>query len=121
MHAIQRRTHFFETRSVLLFAALSLGAVTASQAQTQPGTQAGASFGPGSSASTVAPKFTIGPAEAAPTTAKAAFDKADANRDGKLTAQEAATLPAMGNRFKQLDADKNGFLSPAEFAQSAAS
>lgn len=119
MHAIPRRTHFFEARSVLLFAALSLGAVAASQAQTQPGTQGGASFGPGSSASTVAPKFTIGP-EVTPAI-KAAFDKADGNHDGQLTSQETATLPAMGNRFKQLDVDKNGFLSPAEFAQGAQS
>lgn len=120
MHAIPRRTHFFEARSVLLFAALSLGAAAASQAQTQPGTQGGASFGPGSAASTVAPKFTIGPGEA-PSPNKAAFDKADANHDGQLTPQEAATLPAMGKRFKQWDTDKNGFLSPAEFAQGARS
>lgn len=49
------------------------------------------------------------------TAAAAAFDKADSNKDGQLSAQEAATLPAISQRFKELDTDKNGSLSRAEF------
>lgn len=56
----------------------------------------------------------------APTAAsQAAFSRADANRDGQLSAQEAATLPAIGNRFKELDADQNGMLSHEEFNEGA--
>ena len=53
--------------------------------------------------------------------ATAAFDRADANADGKLSPQEAATLPAIGNRFEQLDTDRDGSLSPTEFDKGAKS
>lgn len=110
----------FDKRSVLLFAALSLGAVAALNAQ-----KATAGTAPSASTSTSHPaKAAFGPA--APSlsaeqdpASKAAFAKADANRDGQLSAQEAATLPAIGNRFQQLDTDKNGMLSPEEFHHGA--
>ena len=106
----------FDKRSVLLFAALSLGAVAALHAQK-------ATAGTAPSASTShASKAAFGPA--APSLSaeqdpanKAAFAKADANRDGQLSAQEASALPAIGNRFQQLDTDKNGILSSKEFHQ----
>ena len=49
----------------------------------------------------------------------AAFARADANGDGKLSADEAATLPAIGNRFEQLDADRDSSLSRTEFEKGA--
>ena len=106
----------FDKRSVLLFAALSLGAVAALHAQK-------ATAGTAPSASTShASKAAFGPAAPSlsaeqDTANKAAFAKADANRDGQLSAQEAATLPAIGNRFQKLDTDKNGMLSSKEFLQ----
>lgn len=121
MHAIPRRTYSFEARSVLLFAALTLGAAAALHAQTQPVTQAAASFGPASSAPAAPSKSPVGPAAKPSAATQAAFDKADANHDGKLSPQETTTLPAIGKRFKPLDADKNGFLSPAEFSHGAQS
>jgi len=48
--------------------------------------------------------------------AEAAFKRADANGDGKLSKEEAARLPAIAARFDELDRDKDGFLSLAEFA-----
>ena len=48
--------------------------------------------------------------------AEAAFAKADVNVDGKLSKEEAATLPAIGAKFAELDKNKDGFLSLAEFA-----
>ncbi|HVL46167.1 MAG TPA: EF-hand domain-containing protein, partial [Acidovorax sp.] len=47
--------------------------------------------------------------------AAAAFDRADTNKDGQLSPQEAAALPAISQRFKELDTDQNGSLSRAEF------
>jgi len=54
------------------------------------------------------------------------YDKMDANRDGRVTPQEAAAKLAQDERdralaanrqiFAQLDKDKNGSLSPQEFA-----
>jgi Ca2+-binding EF-hand superfamily protein len=47
---------------------------------------------------------------------EAAFARADINADGKLSKEEAARLPAIANRFVELDKDKDGFLSLDEFA-----
>ena len=126
MKAMQRRTYAFDTRSVMLFAALSLGGAAALHAQTTPSSP---QFGP---AEKTAPQagtgFTVGPgsAPAAPATgtqaqagAAVSFDRADTNQDGKLSVQEAARLPAIGQRFQQLDADKDGSLSRAEFEKGA--
>jgi hypothetical protein len=48
-------------------------------------------------------------------TVKAAFERADANHDGKLSREESAALPAVAEKFVQLDKDKDGFLSAEEF------
>ncbi len=47
---------------------------------------------------------------------EAAFAKADANADGKLTKEEAALVPSVGAKFAELDKNKDGFLTLAEFA-----
>ncbi|CAN7158614.1 EF-hand domain-containing protein [Acidovorax sp. LjRoot129] len=120
MKALQRRSYKFDTRSVMLFAALSLGGVGALQAQTPSSSP---QFGPAEkTAPQTGSKFTAGPSStpaAQATTASAAFDRADTNKDGQLSAQEAAKLPAISQRFKQLDADQNGTLSRSEFEKGA--
>ena len=95
---VKQRTPFpFDTASLLLFAALSMGGGTAALAQTA----VGPAFGPAPGASQTA--------------AGQAFDRADTNKDGQLSAQEATMLPAISQRFKELDTDKSGSLSRAEF------
>lgn len=47
---------------------------------------------------------------------EAAFTKADANGDGKVTKDEAAKMPEVSARFDTLDKDKDGALTLAEFA-----
>ena len=100
---VKQRTSFsFDTASLLLFAALSMGGSAAVFAQAAP------------------PEFGTGPSSPSKTAASAssasqAFDRADTNKDGKLSPQEAAALPAVGNRFQQLDTDKDGSLSREEF------
>lgn len=47
---------------------------------------------------------------------EAAFTKADANGDGKVTKDEAAKLPEISAKFEALDKDKDGALTLAEFA-----
>ena len=44
-----------------------------------------------------------------------AFNFMDANRDGKVSRQEAASFRGVARNFDQADADKDGFLSRAEF------
>lgn len=59
-----------------------------------------------------APKAAVAKDNAA---AEAAFKRADKNGDGKLSKDEAAALPGMAARFDELDKDKDGMLSLAEF------
>ena len=47
---------------------------------------------------------------------EAAFTKADANGDGRISKEEASKLPDIAARFEMLDKDKDGSLTLAEFA-----
>ena len=88
------------TRSMLGFATLPLvlaGAVLSAHAQTQSTTS-----------QPVAAKDKQ--------VVEAAFTKADANTDGKLSKEEAAKLPAIGAKFDDLDKDKDGQLTLDEFS-----
>jgi EF hand len=121
------KQHFipaFEVRSVLLMAALALGASGAAQAQ-------GATSGAPSKSGGPAPSSQMAPAEpsgtsAAPAASKAstqeievAFKTADADGDGKLSRKEAATFPGLAQRFEQVDTDKDSFVSMKEFTKAA--
>lgn len=126
MKALQRRSYSFDTRSVMLFAALALGGAATLHAQ---GASPSPQFGPAGKGSTQSSGsgYTIGPAPAnskAPATASAAsaaFERADTNQDGQLSAQEVARLPAIVQRFNELDTDKSGTLSREEFEKGAQS
>ena len=111
----------FELRSVLLVAALAVGVAGAVRAQTAPPSPAS----PTSPPSKVAPAATSGNAGAVPqnraTTQdiEAAFNRADANKDGKLDRQEAEHFPAVAQRFEQIDTNRDTFISLAEHAKAA--
>lgn len=47
---------------------------------------------------------------------EAAFARADANSDGKLTKDEAAKLPEIAARFESIDRNRDGAIDLAEFA-----
>ena len=53
------------------------------------------------------------------TAIEAAFMRADANRDGVLSRDEAARMPAIAAKFDELDKNKDALLSPEEFAAGA--
>jgi hypothetical protein len=118
MKALQRRPYTFDTRSVMLFAALSLGGAGALQAQTaspQP-TPASKNAPAAKTAPAADVPYSYGPGTGNPSkAATTAFNRADADKDGKLSEKEAAQLPAIAQRFKQLDTDQSGSLSPTEF------
>ena len=99
----KRKKHFipnFEARSVLLVAGLALASATAANAQT-----------------------TAAPVAAAPLTSAsaedidAAFTQADVNKGRKLDEKEAEMMPAIAERFTQLDAYVDGFVSREEFGK----
>jgi len=121
----------FDTRSVMLIAAMALTGASSAQAQTQSAgsTTSAPRFGPASPSTPPQPAkaqpFTAGPASASPlatpTAADSAFERADTDRDGKLSPKEAEALPAIRSRFEQLDVNRDGFLSREEFAEGAKS
>ncbi|MDP1742826.1 MAG: EF-hand domain-containing protein [Polaromonas sp.] len=108
------KIHFipnFELRSVALLAALTVGAALSGQAQT---TDSGAAKAP---AAQGAPATRIAAPKAAPhrQDTDAAFARADTNKDGKLSRQEATRLPAVEQGFDQIDTNKDQFVSREEF------
>lgn len=99
----------FEVLSVVLFSALTFGSTGAVLAQN-------AAHQSHERAQLVASGAATGVQHApAGNSALTAFQRADANRDGQLSAEEARQLPAVSQRFEEMDADGNGQLSLAEF------
>lgn len=123
MHTIEtkRSNHFipnFEVCSVLLFAALSMGAAASAQAQTSTALPATHHNQP----SQVALSGATGAIPPNKTTGKeldAAFTRADTDRDGQLSHQEGEHFPVLAPRFKQIDSNGNGFISRDEFNRAA--
>ncbi|EXU81490.1 hypothetical protein AX13_06745 [Comamonas aquatica DA1877] len=107
MPTSRRQLHAFDVRSVLLFASLTLGGTAAVMAQNQ-GTP------PAKTASTTA---TTTPTATLAITPTAVFKRADRNRDGQLSREEAEHLPSVAAQFDQWDRDGNGQLSLQEFMQ----
>lgn len=115
----------FDSRSVMLFAALTLGGTAAVHAQTAgqlhpPGSAVPAEKS-GSSRFTTGGTPSAGTGTTATTSAVDVFERADTNRDGQLSPQEATHVPAIAQRFKELDKDGNGLLSRSEFQKGAGS
>ena len=106
MPTSRRQLHAFDARSVLLFASLTLGGTAAVMAQDQ-GT-------PSSSTASATAKTTTATLAITPT---AVFKRADRNRDGQLSREEAEHLPSVAEQFDQWDRDGNGQLSLQEFLQ----
>ncbi|MFN3376376.1 MAG: EF-hand domain-containing protein [Burkholderiaceae bacterium] len=136
MKDLQRRTLSpFDLHSLMLFAALTLGSTAGVHAQVAPPGTPG--FGPGDrttpspraespaqgNSRSGSPGFGIGPGapSTGPTQARtavdAAFERADTNRDGALTRDEAQRLPAIAERFDAIDTDRSGTLSRDEVAR----
>jgi Ca2+-binding EF-hand superfamily protein len=63
-----------------------------------------------------APLAALAQNPAAPTPAEATFKRVDANADGKISKEEAAAMPGLSAKFVELDRDKDGALSLAEFS-----
>jgi len=92
-------------------AALTLGAALAAHGQA---TDSGTTRAPGSQGAPATQSATP-PAGPATEDADAAFKRADANKDGKLSRQEAIRLPAVEQQFDKIDTNKDRFVSREEF------
>ncbi len=113
----------FELRSVVLVAALAMGAADAARAQNSPPSPASPAS-PSSPSAQLAPSATataIPPNRVTRNDLEAAFNRADTNRDGKLDRQEAEHFPAVAQRFELIDTDHDTFISRSEFSKAAGS
>lgn len=84
--------HVFDVRSVVLFACLTLGGTSAVMAQ---------------ATSESIPMTAITPSEI--------FQRADTDRNGMISRDEAQHLPAVAEQFDEWDANSDGQLSLQEF------
>lgn len=101
----------FEEHSLALFAALALGSACTAVHAREHGGLAQASL------QQSAPRAAR---DDALQHANAAFDRADANGDGKLSREEAQRLPAVAERFDAIDTDGDRGLSREEFQRGVA-
>jgi hypothetical protein len=101
-------------RSLLLFSALTLGAAL--------GAQAGVSaYSPYAAPAPAGKSGAVAALSARPplSSARAAFNRADITRRGKLTRQELEHFPAMAPHFHLIDTNRDGFISFEELIQAA--
>lgn len=108
----------FEICSVLLLAALVMGAAHTAQAQTSATAPA---YSPPSQQAMSVTAVAMPANQATGKDVEAAFRRADSNRDGQLSRQETERFPALVQRFEQADSNRDHFLSPDEFSQAAGS
>lgn len=110
MHVKRRRLPNFETCSVALFATLALGGHFQARAQTPSAPSAP------TSQSTPAPNNgAIPPNRWTREQLTRAFKRSDTDGDGRLSRQEATMWAGLSSRFDQIDANKDGSISSAEF------
>lgn len=118
-HSIPNFGHF-AFGSVVLIAALAMGAAATARAQNSPSSPAS----PTSPSAQMVPSATnsaIPPNRVTRNDLEAAFNRADTNRDGKLDRQEAEHFPALAQRFELIDTDRDTFISRGEFSSAAGS
>lgn len=113
MHVKRRRLPNFEACSVALFASLALYGPLPAKAQTAPSSPAlsATSGGPAANPAIPANRWT-------PEQLRQGFNQLDADADQQLSRKEASTLPGLARRFDQIDANKDGSISSAEFDES---
>lgn len=122
----------FKVGSLVLFSALALGATFAAQAEPSKSPcdlLAGANVN--EAIDPVEPLIsdtqtgdtqtdTLQAGNTQTTASQAAFNRADINRDGKLSLKEAEHFPAILPHFKLIDTNRDQFLSPDELKRGAA-
>jgi Ca2+-binding EF-hand superfamily protein len=107
----------FEMRSVLVIATFAVSASVYSQTSVKPLGQSNAV------AMTAADRSEntamANQVKTSSNTLDAAFNRADTNRDGRLSRKEAEHFPMLSQRFDSFDMNHDSFLSREEFNQAA--
>jgi hypothetical protein len=136
MHVKRRRLPNFESCSVALFTSLALGGAALPARSQAPATPSSISSTPSTVRSTTAavpstPRRGMAGSRSGPTPADGSraappyqqvseqlaqsFKRADLDSDGQLSRQETSGWPAVTRGFDQIDSNKDGSISSAEF------
>ena len=99
-----------ELCSVIVLATFAMGAASATHAQGAVPSNGGAPM----AAARAAPVNKVTSMDL-----DAAFNRADVNRDGKLSRAETEHFPMVAQRFEQIDSNHDSFISREEFNKAA--
>jgi hypothetical protein len=115
----------FEMRSVLVIAAFAVSAASAyAQTSATPTAMPGqnnpvAMTTAADRTDSTAMANQVNTMKTSSTNHDAAFNRADADRDGRLSRKEAEHFPMLSQRFESIDTNRDSFISRDEFNQAA--
>jgi EF hand len=109
----------FEMRSVLVIASFAVSASVFSQTSVKPSALPGQSNSVAitTAADRAESAVMVNQVRTSSNTVDAAFNRADTDRDGRLSRKEAEHFPMLSNRFDAIDTNRDSFISREEFNQ----
>jgi EF hand len=108
----------FEMRSVLVIATFAVSAAYA-QTNTRPATPGQNNPMAMTAAAGTDNTAMANQVKTSTTTLDAAFNRADTDRDGRLSRKEAEHFPMLSQRFDAIDMNRDSFISREEFDRAA--
>lgn len=112
MRAKKTELNNFESRSLLLFATVLVGAALATSVKAQTAAATTPVQPTAATSQDAQSKLRLSTAQV-----QQAFQHMDKNRDGSLSRAEVSVFPRIEKHFERMDTNRDGILSPSEFEE----